>query len=176
MTTRKQTRGLTAKEVRARRAALGIPSEGAGQRAWIHYQLQMRGWTAAKVARDVDASETTVSVIYTGARPAGDKAALVRRLTAKILKIPAAVLFPEVEQDAARREKELARKAAEREALRDVRREHRRVQKQRERRRHKLEARRREREAAGEAAREAAAEQEPEARATDHTPDVEGVA
>jgi transcriptional regulator with XRE-family HTH domain len=88
--------------VRTERARLGIPEDGLQQRLWIRYQLQLRGWNQAKVARTAYASESSVSMIYMGQRPAGSKADRVRRLTAGVLGVAEGVLFPEAKEESRR--------------------------------------------------------------------------
>lgn len=80
-----------------------IPPAGTERRAWIRFALQSkpnvehgRPYNQADIARAADVSQGTVSLVYTGGRVAGDKAALVRKITANVLGIPESELFPEV--------------------------------------------------------------------------------
>ena len=164
-------------EIRAKRAEIGIPSDGVQQRTWIRYQLHMRGWNQAKVGRAVDASETTVSLIYTGTRPTGGKADLVRELTAKILKIPEDVLFPEMRAGYDRREKERERREKEKERLAPARRERASERKRRDRKRARLLRARRTRLRQEQRARAKQRQQQQQPQVQDEpAPDVEGAA
>ena len=117
---------LTPEEVQSERAAIGVPEDGVQQRAWIRYQLQIKGWSQACVARATTPSDSTVSVIYTGQRPAGMKAERVRRLTAEVIGVREQVLFPEANDEAERR-------AQEKIEMHDARRRRRKQQRQKAR-------------------------------------------
>jgi len=119
---------LTEKQLRAERAALGVPEGALRQRTWIRYQLHLKGWSQVKVAKATESSQTTVSNIYMGKRPAGPKADAVRKLTAKLLNIPVDILFPEAREEYERRAEEYL-------LQQDVRREQARIRKQRQRKR-----------------------------------------
>lgn len=98
---RERTGGLSAEEITAEKARLGVPSGGQQLRSWIRYQLQnktnpdtAKPYTQADIARATFTSEGSVSYIYQGQRVSGQKSGRVRRLTSQILGIPEAVLFP----------------------------------------------------------------------------------
>jgi transcriptional regulator with XRE-family HTH domain len=133
---------MTPDEIRLERERLGVPDAGLMRRAWIRYQLQRQGWSQARIARATKASESTVSVLYLGHRPAGDKAGRVRELTAEVLGMPEDVLFPEAREDAARRAEEAARRADEEPTREETKREQARLRKQRQRKRARLAKRR----------------------------------
>lgn len=98
---RERTGGLSPDAIIAEKQRLGVPAGGQALRAWIQYKLKSlrnaktgRPWNQADIARETHASESTVSIIYTGGRDHGHKSGRVRRLTAELLEIPEAVLFP----------------------------------------------------------------------------------
>ena len=67
-----------------------IPSHPAERRAWIHYQLRLRGLTFRAVARALGVSHQAVSLAALGTPSARIEAAL-----AKAISVPPARLFPE---------------------------------------------------------------------------------
>lgn len=94
---------LSPTDIAAEKSRLGIPDGGQPLRAWIRYQLQQRinaktgkPWNQADIGRETFVSEGTISYIFTAQRVSGRKVERVRRVTAELLGIPEAVLFPPV--------------------------------------------------------------------------------
>lgn len=69
-----------------------VPVDGDDRRAWIRFELQNirnpetgRRFTQADIAREAHATDSTVSLVFSGKRSNGPKIDKIRRITARIL-------------------------------------------------------------------------------------------
>lgn len=83
--------------------AAAVPVNGEERRNWIQHELKKhtnsktdRGYTQADIARAADASESTVSQVFSGTRTDGDVVKRVKRATAKVLGMKITDIFGEV--------------------------------------------------------------------------------